>query len=84
MFLLTNHVSVRVSHALFIRSTGEYKSLCEEKFNHYLFIRKQKTMSRRLLKCSIRGSNHSIIHCINKRGVCSGDNQQCSCPAQPP
>ena len=42
MFLLTNHVSVRVSHALFIRSTGEYKSLCEEKFNHYLFIRKQK------------------------------------------
>ena len=84
MFLLTNHVSVRVSHALFIWPTGEYKSLCEEKYNHYVFIRKQETMSQRLLKCTICGSDHSIFHCINKCGVCSGDNWQCSCPAQPP
>ena len=84
MFLLTNHVSVRVSHALFIWSTGEYKSLCEEKYNHYVFIRKQETMSQRLLKCTICGGDHSIFHCINKCGVCSGDNRQCSCPVQPP
>ena len=41
-------------------------------------------MSQRLLKCTICGSEHSIFHCINKCGVCSGDNRQCSCPAQPP
>ena len=84
MFLLTNHVSVRVSHALFIWSTGEYKSLCEEKYNHYVFTRKQETMSQSLLKCTICGGDHYIFHCINKCGVCSGDNRQCSCPAQPP
>ena len=84
MFLLTNHVSVRVSHALFIWSTGEYKSLCEEKYNHYVFTRKQETMSQSLLKCTICGGDHYIFHCINKCGVCSGDNRQCSCPVQPP
>ena len=41
-------------------------------------------MSQRLLKCTICGGDHSIFHCINKCGVCSGDNRQCSCPAQPP
>ncbi|RMX51516.1 hypothetical protein pdam_00025783 [Pocillopora damicornis] len=41
-------------------------------------------MSQRLLKCTIYGGDHSIFHCINKCVVCSCDNRQCSCPAQPP
>ena len=41
-------------------------------------------MSQRLLKCTICSGDHSIFHCINKCGVCSGNNRQCSCPAQPP
>ena len=35
-------------------------------------------------KCTICGGNHLIFNCINKCAVCSGDNRQCSCPAQPP
>ncbi|RMX53412.1 hypothetical protein pdam_00025741 [Pocillopora damicornis] len=40
--------------------------LCEEKYNHYVFIHKQETMSQRLLKCTICSGDHSIFHCINK------------------
>ena len=42
------------------------------------------TMSRRILKCTVCGCNHSIFHCESKCGVCHGDNRERSCLEQPP
>ena len=41
-------------------------------------------MSQRILKCTVCGGDHSIVHCDNKCDICHGDNQECSCSEQPP
>ena len=41
-------------------------------------------MSQRILKCMACGGDHSIFHCENRCGLCSGDNRKCSCSEQPP
>ena len=41
-------------------------------------------MSQRMSKCTVCGGDHSIFHCKNKRGVCHGDNHECSCSEQAP
>ena len=41
-------------------------------------------MSKRILKRTVCGSDHSIFHCENTCGVCHGDNCECSCSEQPP
>ena len=41
-------------------------------------------MSRRILKCTVCGGDHSIFHCENRCGICHGDSRQCSCNERPP
>ncbi|CAH3131711.1 unnamed protein product [Pocillopora meandrina] len=55
--------------------------LCEEKYNHYIFIHQQETMSQRLLKCTICSGDHSIFHCISK---CAQPPQKKKRKAPPP